>query len=449
MGTMISSRARPATTPNPPSWMDKHQGVRAMRDSFAFRVLIAFSLLYFARPEDVVPFMRGVPLAKILGGIALIALISESTKRQKVEFPLTLKLLLVLFAHLCLCIPFAYWRGGAFTTVFSSFGKGVIVAILISMVVERVSQLRKLIFVQAAAVCFMSIVSIAAHRTDSVGRLSGVTGGVLENPNDLAINIAINIPFCLAFLLRGRGPIRKGIWAIGLIAMVYAVTATYSRSGFLALLVGVALCLWEFGVRGRRWHLILLAGMMGVGMVAFAPPNYAIRLQSIFVGRMAGSQDNGSVDARRELLETSLQLMAQHPIVGVGPGNFPVVTGSWKVAHNTYTQMGAEGGIPALLLFLLVLLAAFRSVLSVRRSALYKQDKDAEILAGGLVAAFGAYLTGAFFSDTAYNLFPYFLIAYAIGVRRVADLHAVGQSAAAPKPDVWKRTPWTKTYARQ
>jgi len=322
------------------------------------------------------------------------------------------------------------------------------VAILISMVVERISQLRKLIFVQAAAVCFMSIASIAAHHTDSVGRLTGVTGGVLENPNDLAINIAINIPFCLAFLLRGRGPIRKGIWAIGLIAMVYAVTATYSRSGFLSLVVGLVLCLWEFGIRGRRWHLLMLAGMMGIGMVAFAPPNYAIRLQSMFVGRMAGSQDNGSVDARRELLETSLQLMAQHPLVGVGPGNFPVVTGSWKVAHNTYTEMGAEGGIPALLLFLLVLLAAFRSVLSVRRSELFKQDKDTEILAGGLIAAFGAYLMGAAFSDTAYNLFPYFLIAYAIGLRRVVDLHAIAKNAAAPKPDVWKRTQWTKTYAR-
>jgi len=392
--------------------------------------------------------MRMVPLAKILGGIAILALIAESSKRQKVEFPLTLKLLLLLFAQLCLCIPFAYWRGGAFATVFSSFGKGVMVAILISMVVERISQLRKLIFVQAAAVCFMSIASIAAHHTDSVGRLTGVTGGVLENPNDLAINIAINIPFCLAFLLRGRGPIRKGIWAIGLIAMVYAVTATYSRSGFLSLVVGLVLCLWEFGIRGRRWHLLMLAGMMGIGMVAFAPPNYAIRLQSMFVGRMAGSQDNGSVDARRELLETSLQLMAQHPLVGVGPGNFPVVTGSWKVAHNTYTEMGAEGGIPALLLFLLVLLAAFRSVLSVRRSELFKQDKDTEILAGGLIAAFGAYLMGAAFSDTAYNLFPYFLIAYAIGLRRVVDLHAIAKNAAAPKPDVWKRTQWTKTYAR-
>jgi len=448
MGTMTTSPALPATTPNPPSWMDKHQKVRAIRDSFAFRVLIAFSFLYFARPEDVLHFMRLVPLAKILGGIAVLALISESSKRQKVQFPLTLKLLLLLFAQLCLCIPFAYWKGGAFSTVFSSFGKGVMVAILISMVVERISQLRKLIFVQAAAVCFMSIASIVVHHTDSVGRLTGVTGGVLENPNDLAINIAINIPFCLAFLLRGSGVLRKGIWAIGLIAMVYAVTATYSRSGFLSLVVGLVLCLWEFGIKGRRWHLIILAGMMCVGMVAFAPPNYAIRLQSMFVGRMAGSSDNGSVDARKELLETSLQLMAQHPFVGVGPGNFPVVTGSWKVAHNTYTEMGAEGGIPALLLFLLVLLAALRSVLSVRRTAPYKQDKDTQILTGGLVAAFGAYLMGAAFSDTAYNLFPYFLIAYAIGLRRVVDLQLIGQKAAEAKPDVWKRTQWTKTYAR-
>jgi O-antigen ligase len=215
-----------------------------------------------------------------------------------------------------------------------------------------------------------------------------------------------------------------------MVIMLYAVTVTYSRSGFLALLLAVLLCLWEFGIKGRRLYLLVLAGLLMLGIAAASPQNYSERLQSIFLGRIHGSQDHGSAEARRELLETSIQIMVQHPLFGVGPGNFQVVTGGWRVAHNTYSEMGAEAGIPALILFLLVLGAGFQSLRFAQKSAIYKSDKEFQILTGALLASFGAYLVGAFFSDTAYNLFPYFLISYTCGLRHIAEL----QSARATAP---------------
>jgi hypothetical protein len=65
------------------------------------------------------------------------------------KFPLELKLLLLLYAHLVLCIPFAVWRGGAFARVFGKFSKEVITAALVSLIVVNIFQLRKLLFVQA------------------------------------------------------------------------------------------------------------------------------------------------------------------------------------------------------------------------------------------------------------------------------------------------------------
>ena len=132
--------------------------------------------------------------------------------------------------------------------------------------------------------------------------------------------------------------------------------------------------------------------------------------------KMSGSSSEG----RRELLRLSLEMMKRSPLVGVGPGNFPVVAGSWHVAHNTYTEMGAEAGIPALMLFLLYLWAARRNLRWALKSTTYKVDKEFKIFTGALAASFGAYVVGAFFSDTAYNLFPYFLVAYTTGLYRVA-----------------------------
>jgi O-antigen ligase len=390
------------------------------KDPFAFRALLVFSFLYFARPEDVIPGLRYVPVAKIAGGIALLALIgSLMSQKGKIRFPLEVKLLFLLLIQMCISIPFAYWRGGAFETVFGKFSKGVIVAVLAGMLVETLPQLRKLLFVQAAAVSFMAISSILVHNVVD-GRLQGAMGGIFENPNDLAVNIALNWPLCLAFLLSTRKGVSKVLWSFSLLAMLYVVYATYSRSGFLALMLAAMLCLWEFGIKGRRIHLVLVAAIFSIVFLALAPSSYYTRLASVVGGNLEGSMDRGSAQARRELLKKSLEFMAKHPLVGIGPGNFAALSGSWHVAHNTYTELGAEAGIPALILFLLVLWAGHRNLRSVRRSAIYKENKESRIFIGGLVASFGAYLLGALFADTAYDMFPYFLVAYTMGVYRIA-----------------------------
>ena len=41
----------------------------------AFYALVIFSLIYFSRPEDFIPGLNIVPISKIAGGIALLALI--------------------------------------------------------------------------------------------------------------------------------------------------------------------------------------------------------------------------------------------------------------------------------------------------------------------------------------------------------------------------------------
>ena len=414
------------------------------RSTLAFRAMVVFSFLYYARPEDAIPPLRIIPLSKIAALVCVVGLISGLGRRRKMKFPLALTLLLLLFAQMVFSIPFGLAsRALAFWTVVY-FSKGVAVALLIGLLVETLPQLRRLLFVQAAAVSFMAIASLAAHHVNG-GRLIGAAGGIFENSNDLAINVAVNMPLCFAFFLRARG-VRKALWVIPLTAMLGVIVLTYSRSGFLALVMAGIVGLWEFGVKGRRYHLILLAALVAVLMMAFAPENYSTRLESIFAGRIKGSIDHGSEDARRALLETSLQLMAQHPLVGVGPGNFPAYTGQWMVAHNTYSEMGAEVGIPALVLFLLVLGAGIKNLFVAQKSALHKTNLEFRILTGGVMASMAAYILGAMFADTAYNIFPYFLVAYTCCLRQIAENPAAMPADNAPvKPAPEAGTP--KAYA--
>jgi len=392
------------------------------RAGVAYRALIVFSFLYYARPEDVIPGLSLIPWGKISGGIALVALIARlASGKLKMKIPCELNLWLLLYAHLVLTIPFAVWRGGAFAQVFEKFSKEVITAALVSLIVLDLLQLRKLLVIQAAAVAAMTVVSVALHPGGA--RLQGALGGVFENPNDLAINIAINFPLCLTFLFASRGIWKKGLWTIGLLAMPYAVVATYSRSGLMAMIVSVLICLWEFGVRGKRFYVLLLAGILGiVGFgVAISTPHYLIRIKSLFSGNIEGSGDKGSLEARKELLRESIQLTLQHPVFGVGPGNFPVATEAWHVAHNTYTELSAEGGFPALILFVAIVVLAFRNVRKVRKTARYLEDKQFQLFASAMWASLAAYVVGAAFASTEYQLFPYFMVAYTSVLYRLAS----------------------------
>jgi O-antigen ligase len=392
------------------------------RTTIAYSALLIFTCLYYARPEDFVPGISAVPVEKIVGGVALVALAAGLLSgRAKRKVPLELKLLLLLLLHLIITIPFAFWRGGAFATVFDKFAKGVIVGLLVTLVAENFDQLRKLLFVQAASMWVTTIASLILHRTDK-GRLMGALGGIFENPNDLAINISINWPLCLAFLLASRAAIRKGFWATGLLAMLWAVVLTYSRSGLLAMVMALAICLWEFGIRGRRVYLLVFAGVLVVAgaAVVVATPHYFQRMESIIGGNMEGSDDRGTWEARRQLLVDSVKMAIHHPLLGIGPGNFPAVTRTWRVTHNTYSEFAAEAGFPAMILFLAILFLAFRNLRRVRKLPGFAEDPEIRLFTSALWASLAAYVIGAFFSSTEYNLFPYYMVAYTSVIYRIA-----------------------------
>ena len=146
-----------------------------------------------------------------------------------------------------------------------------------------------------------------------------------------------------------------------------------------------------------------------------------------------------SQEARRELLTMSLSITAHHPLLGIGPGNFQGYTETWHVTHNTYTELTSECGIPALILFLLIIRAAFRNLQRVQKTPLYANDAETRLITGGLWASLAGYLVGAFFASTAYQLFPYFLVAYTTALFNIASTNPGLKQAEEKSPlKLWR-----------
>ena len=395
----------------------------------AFFWLSAFYLVYCARPEDWIPGLSYIPLAKISGILALLGLITSvgKTSRGFRDLPREAK---YLFGIAILLFPSALlspvWRGGAFFRSID-FGKVCVAWVLTFLLVTNFARLKRLVFLQAGSVAAISIVSVFKGRSHT--RLEGVLGGMYSNPNDLAFAIVLSLPFCLAFLLTARGALRKILWAISMLIMSVALFLTASRGGFVTLVVAGAFCLWHFGVRGRRLYLLFIAaaGMTLLLMVAgnrLRDRFFAISGEDI-QGKMEQSA-YGSFEERQELMKIAVRGIVHYPILGLGMHNFPNYSGKWRDVHVAYLQIAVEGGIPILILYLMFFWRGFANLRFLRK--IHDLDPEMKLLVAALHSSLVGFVVGACFAPEAYQFFPYFTVGYtSVLVALVKERQATNQ----------------------
>jgi len=406
----------------------------------AYFWLLLFITLYFLRPEEWIPGLAVIPVEKITGLLALAGFglgLLASTQRFR-HMPRETLYLILLFGQLCLTIPFALWRGGSFRVVFFLFVKVVLISIAIALAVDNWPQLRRLLFVQACAVPILAAAALLRHQTDKEGRLVGV-GHAFDNANDFSFLMSLTLPLCFAFLLSTRSLMAKAAWALGMATMGAAIVLTASRQGLVTAAISLGFCLWEFGVKGRRLYLVLLAMVVAVGVLGVARPGRLMKRVASTFGK-ADSSTYESTQIRGAMLKQSLVTALKHPLFGVGPGNFVVISGFWRVAHNSYTEMAAEGGLPALILFLMILYRGLANMRGVKRLA--DKKSDIKLLATALQASLVTFVIGGLFSSWEYQYMPYLLVAYSTAFYRIA-----GAKPTLKQGNVGARK-WGKRYLR-
>lgn len=380
----------------------------------AYLWVLAFFVLYCARPEDWIPGLSHLHLARIVGVFALVAFVM-SLGRINGRFPKVTSLLVLLLVQLGLASLFSpVWRGGAFRTTLG-FSKVVLIVMVMAVAVTSLARLRRLIFVQSASVAIVALISIKESHLVA-GRLEGALNGIYQNPNDLAIAMVLTLPFCLVFLLNSRGLLRKAVWSASALLMIYALLRTGSRAGLLALLVVAGLCLWEFGIQGQRSYLLILgaAALAVIFLVAGRKVMQRFSNTTTYQGNSAAYE---SAQLRQGLLIKSLVVTAEHPLFGIGPGNFPVISGSWEETHDVYTEFSAEAGLPALVLFLMIYWYALKQLSTVKR--LSAKQGEINMLAAASRAGLIAFAAAAFFYPDAYQFFLYFVLSYATGLHEI------------------------------
>jgi len=345
----------------------------AVPDSTAFMWTLIFTAIVFLRPQDVIPPLEYLHLAEISAIAGLVSLVGGRLARRKPMMRFTPELIGVfaLGAVILFTVPFSIWPGGSFSVFTQLYAKVILIYLLAVNVLDSPNRLERLTWILVLAVGYIGLravidyargVNMVAHGT----RVRGSVGGIIGNPNDLALNMVVFLPFAAFFTLRAGSAMRRLTAAFCAVCMLGAIVASGSRGGFLGFLAMV-LVLAVVSVR-RHPGLVLGSAFAAMCAMPLLPGTYWHRIASI---TDSSKDDFGSEEARKELFTESFDAFVQHPLTGVGAGNFKdwnpdKRVQAWHESHNVWLQVAAELGIFGLAALMFLVGRSLLAVLQTR-----------------------------------------------------------------------------------
>ena len=395
-----------------------------------FYLTIAYLLLEFGRPQDLVPVLSLLHLPGLVSALLLLALIlsgrAELSDKQTRLFAL---LLLLMALH----VPLARNNYFAFHTAkYMLMTFGAYLAIAIS--VDTLRKFRTFITLWLGVHFFLALHGIAKQ-----GR--GV-GGFLGDENDFAMTLNMIVPFSFFLALSEANRTKKMLYMALTSVFVLANIFSFSRGGFVGLLA-VALCCWLRSPKKLRSAVVIAA--LGLVVSLYAREGYQARIQSAWEeGASAGTGED-----RLYMWKFGWKMFLDNPVIGVGQDNFPVRfadyegderlygrTRMWRAAHSVYFTLLPELGLVGALIFFRMLYWIRRDVATIRRSSTIVPYGNA------IEASLIGFLVSGIFISTLYYPNFWVTMGFAVALRRVVILEASPRSAATVASPTLPRPLW-------
>ena len=311
----------------------------------------------------------------------------------------------------------------------------------------------------------LSSVDVGNLAGDEAGyRLAGTIG----NSNAFAQMLVCVVPLALYRAWAEPRP-RFRLLALAATALISAVVVwTYSRSGGVALVLvlGLALAFRKFERRyvltagvvvglalltapRPYWDRLVVTqeylvgsaatrlGSGGAVQTAAAPADPApVALEPVVVteplARAEPVRDNGSLPERVDLLRVGALVFLEHPLVGVGKGNYlslfpsyaarvnPSLVRDPKVVHNTPLQILADTGLVGLACFAALVVVVVAGLRGARRRCDRAGLRTEALLLEPVELGVYAYLVTSLFASDDFPRYLWLLLGLAMAGRQIA-----------------------------
>lgn len=192
----------------------------------------------------------------------------------------------------------------------------------------------------------------------------------LGNPNSFGAYLAMSIFPCFMLYLYESNKKKKAFYGINAVLTVINLILTYSRNSWLAFGIGLV-----FMAIIYSWKFII-AILLG-GVAAFSIPSVMERIKQF--------KDSSQNISRLNIWKTALKMIKEHPLSGVGNGNFSALYDSYVMkypelkmegisefpSHNSYLKVFSELGLFGFITFVFIIFSIIKDLICV-----FKKSED-------------------------------------------------------------------------
>lgn len=366
--------------------------------------------------------------ALLLAIATLAGYVVFEMRRSPLRFS-NLKLLLVFWAWIALSAAFAADRNLALPKL-SQFSHIFVMVFVIAAVANSEDRVKKLLYTAGLAVGVLGSKGAFDFLISGGQAVMKGPGGMMNEENEYAL--ALNMGVALLFVLAKSEPRRWLRIAMRLMAIGCGITVvgTHSRSGVLGL-AAAALLLTFYSKRKMLGFAVL--AMAAVLLVAFAPKAAIDRYATL---NSKVTETDESVIGRLQAWQTAFAMTKAHPLLGVGPLNFETQFPHYsayrpRAPHNAYIALMAESGIPAMLLFVAILLSAVGQMWWLHRQLQgYESTAKLAVYCLAIQVTLLVYMVPNFFINRQNQDLMYHLVGISAGLAVVAKQHIRAYRAA-------------------
>ncbi len=347
-------------------------------------------------------------------------------------------ILIAFFGWLALSLLWAP-EVGAGTTALTRYAPNML---LIPIAYTAVRTRRDLAVVLGAIVLgaiFAAAFGILQPPDPAIVEESARATGTIGDPNELAAVLLVGLALGTGFALgRGRSSLMRLTAVVAVPLCTAGIFLSLSRGGLLAL----GALLLAGTIFAGRWRLPITIMLLTIATGGFL---YFTQLAPLPARERVRSAKGGT--GRTDLWTVGWRMVQANPVTGVGVGNFPNTAASYtlrpgsiqradlifteepKVTHNTYLQVMAEDGVPALLMLLGVIGSCMAYALKAARLWAKRGEAAMEALARAVFLGLFGMLVADFFISVMYSKLLWVMLAlgpvlFAIATHEERELRA-------------------------
>jgi O-antigen ligase len=365
-----------------------------------------------------------------------------------------------LTAWFIIACPFSIWRGGSVEVLKGAWLPAFATFLATSGLLVSFQQCRKAIYTVAVGLCTLTLIAVVYGTTEETGRLF-LPQGKFANPNELAQALCMGLPLAWLMIQESKSAINKAAAGGMIFVMLLMISKCGSRGALITLLVLLLVIFFRASIMGKTKLVMAMVALCAI-LLALMPGKLLRRYktldeadeQTYVAGKVTDYDEEletsaaTSAQRRRDLLKRSIKYTLQHPLFGVGPGNYTVAEdadmraqgfrkGTWQGTHNSYTQVSSEEGIPALIAYVFVILVSMKKTLwLVRRTQNDPRLRSITNCAVALNCCMVVYAVSVFFDYIAYTsmLSVFAGLCMALDVNAHAEIERLTAQPGAPPP---------------